>query len=418
MVLSRRPAAGALVCAFAFGFVVGRWPADPVEPARAADVDATYRGLRVFGQVLSYVQQSYVDAIDERELIYDAISGLLSDLDPHTTFMRPAEYQKLREDTAGEFGGLGITVSARGDAVFIDAVVDDGPAAVAGIVAGDELLAVDGVTFAGLPLDAAVKLLRGVPGTRALVSVRRASWSAPRDIPLVRRQVRVGSVDSYALDDGVGYVRIRVFQERTDDEVGAALARLKKELGPSGLKGLVLDLRDNPGGLFDEGVRVADRFIEAGEIVRTEGRDPRNAEIERAVVTGTEENFPVVVLVNGGTASASEILAGALQDHGRAVVVGTRTYGKGSVQTLYGLDDGSGLKITVARYFTPSGRSIHNVGIDPTVVSKSAASTGVGREGVVTDRQVKDAIGALAKWKDLTKASRDLAEKASPRGGG
>jgi carboxyl-terminal processing protease len=405
-----------IALAFALGLGSGlAFAMTTVPEARAADVDDTYRGLRVFGQVLSYVQQSYVDPVLERELIYDAISGMLSDLDPHTTFMRPAEYQKLKEDTAGEFGGLGITVSARGDVVFIDAVVEDGPAATAGIAAGDELIGVDGVSLVGMPLDGAVKLLRGVPGTRALVTVRRASWSSPRDIPLVRRQVRVGSVESHLLDDGVGYLRIRVFQERTDDEVGAALAKLKREAGAKGLLGLIIDVRDNPGGLFDEGVRVADRFLADGEIVRTEGRDPRNADVEQAVVAGTEPAYPMSILVNGGSASASEILAGALKDHGRAVVVGSRTYGKGSVQTLFGLDDGSGLKITVARYFTPSGRSIHNVGIDPDVVTKAPPSTALGREGVVGDRQVRDAVTALGKFKDLT---RDTAQRrGGPTGG-
>jgi carboxyl-terminal processing protease len=402
---------GMLVATFAAGLccglVLAGWPTS----ARADEVDDTYRRLRVFGQVLSYVQQHYVDDIDETDLMYDAIAGMLRDLDPHTVFMRPQEYNKLKEDTAGEFGGLGIEVREGGYlqpeggtvfAVLIEAVTPEGPAARAGIEPGDKILAVDDTPLGRMDLPSAVKLLRGVPGTRVVLRIARQGWSTPRDVPLVRRHVRVKSVDSELLDGAVGYVRIRSFQERTDHEVGQALHQLKRSVkrsGGAGLRGLVLDLRDNPGGLFDEGVRVADRFLAEGEIVRTEGRNPRNAEVERAHPRGTEEDYPLVVLVNGGTASASEILAGALQDQGRAYVVGTTSYGKGSVQTLFGLDDGSGLKLTVARYYTPSGRSINEMSIEPDLLSRR------GRTGdkeaihpLLGDRQVADAMSVIGRW--------------------
>jgi carboxyl-terminal processing protease len=253
-----------------------------------------------------------------------------------------------------------------------------------------------------------VHLLRGVPGTRVVLSIARQGWDKPRDVPLIRRQVRVPSVEHDELAPGVGYVRIRSFQERTDQELAAALADLKKRArarGRPSLDGLVLDLRDNPGGLLDEGVKVADRFIEKGVIVSTEGRNPRSAEKELAHPDGTEDPYPIAALVNQGTASASEIVAGAQQDHGRAVVVGTRSYGKGSVQTLFGLDDGSGLKLTIARYFTPSGRSIQDKGVQPDVavedglpdgaVDLVSALTARGSARLAADRQLKAAFDAV-----------------------
>ncbi|MBM4282140.1 MAG: S41 family peptidase [Deltaproteobacteria bacterium] len=356
----------------------------PAAQAAAGDVDAGYRKLRVFSQVLTYVQQSYVDAVDAEGLIYDAIQGMLAHLDPHTTFLRPAEYEKLREDTAGEFGGLGIEVGVSGEGddavVLVEAVHKDGPGAHAGLRAGDLVVGIDGESTRGTPLPHAVRLMRGVPGTRVVLTILRAAWSKPRDVPLVRRQVRMPSVDGENLEAGsggvVGYVAISSFQERTDQELGAKVTELRRQAREHGatFSGLVLDLRDNPGGLLDEGVKVADRFLAGGVIVSTLGRNTRNNERSLAHADGTEPAYPLVVLVNGNTASASEIVAGALQDHRRAVVVGERSFGKGSVQTLFGLDDGAGLKLTIARYFTPSGRSIQDTGVVPDVVVRAGVA--------------------------------------------
>jgi carboxyl-terminal processing protease len=389
---------------FAAGLVTGLVIAAGAGVVHAGDVDGTYKKLRVFSQVLTYVQQNYVDELDGDELVYDAITGMLSGLDPHTTFMRPAEYEKLREDTAGEFGGLGIEVGAAGDVIQVEVVHADSPGAHAGLKAGDKILAVDGESMHGQPLEASVKLMRGVPGTRVVLTVERKGWDKPRDIPLVRRQVRVPSVDDDDLGNNIAYIRIRAFQERTDAELAHALSDARKharELGKDQPAGVVLDLRDNPGGLLDEGVRVADRFLDDGLIVTTQGRNPRNTEREVARPEGTEPNYPVVLLVNDGTASASEIVAGALQDHKRAVVVGTRTFGKGSVQTLFGLDDGAGLKLTIARYFTPSGRSIQDVGIEPDVAVRPAADLPAGLHGqdrVKQDPQVAAALDVINRW--------------------
>jgi carboxyl-terminal processing protease len=369
-----------------------------------ADVDGTYKKLRMFSQVLTYVQQSYVDEVDADELVYDAVQGMLTGLDPHTAFMRPMEYEKLREDTAGEFGGLGIEVGLRAGVLAIEVVHADSPGAHAGLRPGDVILAVDAESMRNKSLEVSVRLMRGVPGTRVVLTVERAGWDRPRDIPLVRRQVRVPSVDGDDLGAGIAYVRIRAFQERTDAELAQVLADARKRARAQGRAqpvGVVLDLRDNPGGLLDEGVRVADRFLEAGIIVTTKGRNPRNTEKESATAEGTEPDYPLVVLVNEGTASASEIVAGALQDHERAVVVGSRTFGKGSVQTLFGLDDGAGLKLTIARYFTPSGRSIQDVGVIPDL--PVAASEGLpagltGAERTRSDPQMAAAVDVIARW--------------------
>lgn len=384
-----------------------------------ADVEGTYKKLRMFSQVLTYVQQSYVDDVDADELVYDAVQGMLSGLDPHTTFMRPMEYEKLREDTAGEFGGLGIEVGlshqkAGGDLLEVEVVHVESPGAHAGLKAGDKILAVDGESMRDKPLEASVRLMRGVPGTRVVLSVDRKGWDRPRDIPLVRRQVRVPSVDGDDLGAGIAYVRIRAFQERTDQELAAALGEARRRSRGQGRElpaGLVIDLRDNPGGLLDEGVRVADRFLEEGLIVTTQGRNPRNTEKESAKPEGTEPDYPVVLLVNDGTASASEIVAGALQDHKRAVVVGTRTYGKGSVQTLFGLDDGAGLKLTIARYFTPSGRSIQDVGVTPDVAVGPAEGLPPGLKGaerVKLDPQVAAAVDVISRWPSSKNLARGV----------
>lgn len=395
--------------AFVVGVLCGVVVTGLASVARAGDADVAYKKLRIFSQVLTYVQTSYVDDVDPQRLIYDAIGGMLSRLDPHTQFLPADEYEKLREDTAGEFGGLGIDVGAMGEGkeslILIEGVRPDGPGAHAGLKAGDLVVAVDGTSIRGEPLEVGVRLMRGVPGTRVVLTVSRAQWSKARDIPLVRRHVRVGSVEHDVFEAPgvpvIGYVSVSTFQERTDLELGTALAELRREArkrGGTQLSGLILDMRDNPGGLLDEGVKVADRFIARGVIVTTEGRQPRNAEREVAHEDGTEPDYPMVVLVNGYTASASEIVAGALQDHKRAVVVGERSFGKGSVQTLYGLDDGAGLKLTVARYFTPSGRSIQGSGIVPDVVVRASPRIPPGLKGperVAEDAQLAAAIESI-----------------------
>jgi carboxyl-terminal processing protease len=323
--------------------------------------------LDVFARVLSYVESNYVEEVDEKKLVYGAVKGMMRTLDPHSDFMTPEEFADMRADTDGEFGGIGIEINDDAGVIVVIEPIAGAPAARAGVVAGDRIIAIDDVPTRGRPGADTSARLRGKPGTAVKISVERKGWDGPHQLTLTRELIHVQAVDAQLLEPGIGYVKLKQFQERTDEEMLAALTRLKADSGGN-LTGLVLDLRGNPGGLLDQAVRVADLFLAKGVIVTTVGRGGKKLEEEIAHEGGTWDSFPMVVLVNGGSASASEILAGALQDNGRALIVGTQTFGKGSVQSVYELSDGSGLKLTVARYFTPSGRSIQEKGITPDVV--------------------------------------------------
>lgn len=337
-------------------------------PASAADEGRTYRQLELFARVLSYVENNYVEPVDDQKLIYGAIKGMLETLDPHTVFMPPDVFKEMKIDTSGEFGGLGITIALKNDVITVVAPMDDTPAARAGIRAGDQILAIDGESTQGMELTTAIQKLRGPAGKKATLTIMREGFSAPQEIAVIRDHIRIVSVES-ALHGGIGHVRVKNFQERTDTYLRKELDRLRAQNGGKELRGLVLDLRNNPGGLLDQAVAVSDRFL-AGNltIVTTKGRNGRTASDEKSRDRDTEKPYPMVVLVNAGSASASEIVAGALQDHGRAVVMGIPTFGKGSVQTVIELEDGSGLKLTIAKYYTPKGRSIQEKGITPDYV--------------------------------------------------
>ena len=333
-------------------------------PAPPPD-DATYKQLELFARVLSYVQNNYVEKVDERQLVYGAIRGMLETLDPHTVFMPPEVFKEMKIDTSGEFGGLGLDVARRGDALVVVSPLDDTPAARAGIQPGDEILAIDGESTVGMDAARATARMRGPAGQRVTLTLMRAGFQQPQEIVLLRDHVRIVSVQG-ALYGGIGWVRLKNFQERTDASLKRELDRLRTENGGRELSGLVLDLRNNPGGLLDQAVAVSDRFLPGRlTIVTTRGRAGRSLTEEKSRDPGTEPDYPMVVLVNAGSASASEVVAGALQDHGRATLLGTQTFGKGSVQTVIELEDGSGLKLTIARYYTPKGRSIQERGIEP-----------------------------------------------------
>jgi carboxyl-terminal processing protease len=345
--------------------------------ARAGDGDR-YRTLDTFAQALSHVATSYVDPVEERKLLYDATRGLLSGLDPHSAFFPPNRYQRLRQDTEGAFGGVGLTlgpgVTDERDPKsqpwpFVDDVVPGSPADKAGIRIDDRIVAVDGqaTTEGGKETREAGQWelrLRGPSGTRVSITIRRDGQAGSRTVSLVREQVTMPSVEHLAVAPDVGYLAIRRFQEATTDDVIAGLARLRSK-GALGV--LILDLRGNPGGLLDQAVHVADLFLDSGTIATIRGRRG-SIEEQVAHAPGTWTGFPIVCLVDQQSASAAEILAGALQDHRRAVMVGLPTYGKGSVQTFFDLEDGSGLKLTTARYYTPSGRSLEGKGITPDIV--------------------------------------------------
>ena len=345
-----------------------------VRVAQAArDPAGPYKKLDVFSHVLSLIENNYVEPADETKLLYGAIEGMVRTLDPHSSFMDPRSYAALKQETDGEYGGVGLELGMRGEEVVVVTPLDDTPASRAGFAPGDKLLEIDGQPLHGWRESDAVRALMGPPGTKVTVKALRPSWAEPRSFPLIRDVIRVVSVEERLFEKKYAYVKIKNFQDRTDAYLKKALDSLRARSGGQ-MAGLVLDLRHNPGGLLDQAVKVADRFMTDGVIVTTKGRGGKHIEVERAHAKEGEPRYPMVLLVDGGTASASEIVAGALQDSGRAVVMGTQTFGKGSVQTVIELEDGSGLKLTIARYYTPSGRSIQERGITPDVWVKASAS--------------------------------------------
>ena len=333
--------------------------------SKGTDSGATYEQLRLFTEVLSIVQNQYVDEVPPRELIYSAIKGTLRGLDPHSSFLDPDSYREMQVETSGSFGGLGIEITLKDDILTVVAPIEGTPAYRAGLATGDRIVRIDGLATKDMQLSDAVKRMRGKPGSKVTISVVREGWTEPRDFDIVREQIRVQSVRSHDLGNGIAYIRLRQFQEQTPADLDGVLDKFNK----SGMKALVLDLRNNPGGLLTAAVEVSEKFVDDGKlVVYTEGR-VRNQNMRfSAHAKKCYSKLPVVVLVNQGSASASEIVAGALQDWGRAMVVGTQTFGKGSVQTIIPLSDGSGLRLTTAKYFTPKGRSIHGKGITPDIV--------------------------------------------------
>jgi len=333
--------------------------------SKGADGSATYEQLKLFTEVLSIVQSQYVDEVPPKELIYSAIKGTLRGLDPHSSFLDPDSYREMQVETTGSFGGLGIEITLRDDILTVVSPIDGTPAYRAGLQTGDRIVKIDGLSTKDMQLQDAVKRMRGRPGTKVTITVVREGWTEPKDVEIVREQIRVHSVRTADLGGGVAYVKLRQFQEQTPGDLAAALDKASK----AGMKALLLDLRGNPGGLLTAAVEVTEEFVEDGKlVVYTEGR-VRNQNMRfSANAKKSYPRLPMVVLVNQGSASASEIVAGALQDWGRAIVVGTQTFGKGSVQTIIPLSDGSGLRLTTAKYFTPKGRSIHGKGITPDII--------------------------------------------------
>src|SRR6202162_4351062 len=326
---------------------------------------ATYEQLRLFTEVLSIVQNQYVDEVAPKELIYSAIKGTLRGLDPHSSFLDPESYRERQVETSGSFGGLGIEITLRDDILTVVSPIDGTPAHRAGIQAGDRIVKIDGLATKDMQLSDAVKKTRGKPATKVTISIVREGLSEPKDFEIQREQIRVHSVRTQDLGGGIGYIKLRQFQEQTAHDLDQVLEKFAKD----GVKAVVLDLRNTPGGLLTSAAEVTEKFVEDGKlVVYTEGRGRNQNMRFSAHAKKAYNTIPMVVLVNQGSASASEIVAGALQDYGRAIVVGTQTFGKGSVQTIIPLSDGSGLRLTTAKYFTPKGRSIHGKGITPDIV--------------------------------------------------
>ncbi|MEO1328127.1 MAG: S41 family peptidase [Pseudomonadota bacterium] len=335
--------------------------------AQAQVGGGAYQDLELFGDIFERVRSAYVEEVEEDKLVESAINGMLASLDPHSSYLPPKGYDEMRAQTQGEFGGLGIEVTMENGYVKVVAPIDDTPAARAGMQANDLITQLDGENVNGLTLSEAVDRMRGKIGTKITLTVVREGRDEPFEVEIIRDNIKINPVRGRAEDD-VAYLRITTFNQQTHSALVETLAEVREEIGEEKLKGYIIDLRNNPGGLLTQAIAVADDFLDKGEIVSTRGRNPRDAErynAEEGDVTGGK---PIVVLVNGGSASASEIVAGALQDHRRGIIVGTKSFGKGSVQTIMPLANRGAIRLTTSRYYTPSGRSIQARGIEPDIV--------------------------------------------------
>ncbi|MFQ5586933.1 MAG: S41 family peptidase, partial [Thermodesulfobacteriota bacterium] len=350
--------------------------------------------------------KNYAEEVESKELVYSAVKGMLQGLDPHSTFMTPDDYKEMQVGTRGRFGGIGIEIGIRDGVLTVIAPIEDTPAYKAGIKAGDKIVKIEDKFTKDMTLLDAVKLMRGRKGTDVTISIMREGFDVPKPFTLTRDIIKIKSVKSRVLEEGFGYLRIAQFQEKTANEVKKALKELGSREGK--LKGLVLDLRNDPGGLLNQAVEVADKFLSSGLIVYTKGRVAGQDMKFEARAEDTHPDYPIIVLVNGGSASASEIVAGALQDQKRAIILGTQTFGKGSVQTIIPLSDGSAIKLTTSKYYTPSGRSIQAKGIEPDIV--------VGKT-IKSHIKEKDLAGHLeGEDKGKGKSEKKVRVEEKPRG--
>jgi carboxyl-terminal processing protease len=356
-----------ILLVFGLGISIGL-SRSPKVSALSTDV---YEDLKVFTDVLGLLQKEYVEETNSKDLVYGAVKGMVETLDPHSAFMPPNVYKEMQEETKGRFEGLGIEITLKEGILTVVSPIEDTPAFRAGIQAGDQILKIDGESTKNLTLMDSVKRLRGPRGTKVTITIMREGLSKPREFTVTRDVIPIRSVRYELMEKQYGYIRLSQFQEKTEGEFDKAIKALESE-SKGAIKGLILDLRNNPGGLLDQAVKVSDRFIESGLIVSMEGRREDQKMKFYAHPQGTIARYPLIVLVNGGSASASEIVAGAIQDHGRGILVGTQSFGKGSVQTIFPMKDGSGLRLTTARYFTPNGRSIQAKGIIPDIIVKPA----------------------------------------------
>ena len=350
------------------GVVATTQIAGPLVAQEAGKQSSVYEQLDLFGDIFERIRAQYVEEVDEKELIEAAINGMLTSLDPHSSYLSPDAAADMRVQTRGEFGGLGIEVTQEEGFVKVVSPIDGTPAAEAGIEAGDFITHVDGESVLGLSLDEAVDKMRGPVGSEIIITIVREGEAEPFDVSLVRDTIKLQAVRSRVEGDAV-VLRVTTFNDQTFANLEEGLKKSVEELGGMDqISGIVLDLRNNPGGLLTQAIRVSDAFLEKGEIVSTRGRDPADGDRYNATPGDLADGKPIVVLINGGSASASEIVAGALQDHRRAIVVGTKSFGKGSVQTVMPLRGDGAMRLTTARYYTPSGRSIQNLGVSPDIV--------------------------------------------------
>lgn len=374
--------------------VAGTLTTSVIADRSGVSVDLPLEQLRTFSEVFNRVKSDYVAETTSGELIEDAIRGMLSGLDPHSSYLKPDEFEEVQSGTRGEFGGLGIEVGREDGFVKVIAPIDDTPAERAGLQPGDLIIRVDGQSTKGMELNEAVRLMRGEPGTEIELTIMRDEDDGPFTVTLERAVIQVTSVRARMLDDDYGYVRISQFQSRTGPQLLDAIEELQSE-GNGRMRGLVLDLRNNPGGVLQAAVAVSDAFLHEGRIVYTEGRRDRARMEFDATPNDVLGGAPIVVLINSGSASASEIVAGALQDHRRAVLMGNNTFGKGSVQSILPLSGGSAVKLTTAKYFTPSGRVIEEGGIDPDVRLDRETRPRRGDDDDERDHAIDEALNLL-----------------------
>lgn len=356
------------VLALATGMTFGL--ASPSLAQSSTSSAETYRLLNLFGDVFEQVKAKYVEEVDDKQLIEAAINGMLTSLDPHSSYLNMDNFEEMQVDTRGEFGGLGIEVTMEDGFVKVISPIYDTPAEKAGLQPGDFITHIDGTAIRGMNLNDAVEMMRGKVNTDIVLTIIRKGEQAPFDVTLTRAVIKIQSVRAEAKED-IGYIRITKFNEQTFSGLQRAIGDMRDQIGPE-IKGLVIDLRNNPGGLLDQAISVSDAFLDKGEIVSTRPRDTQNTERYNARSGDLAEGLPVVVLINDGSASASEIVAGALQDHRRAIIMGTRSFGKGSVQTILPMPGNVALRLTTARYYTPSGKSIQEVGIVPDIIVPQA----------------------------------------------
>ncbi len=364
---------------------------EPKKGKATTDPQETYKQLNLFGDVFERVRAQYVDQISDEQLIEYAVNGMLSSLDPHSSYLNEKDFDDMRVQTKGEFGGLGIEVTMEEGLVKVVSPIDDTPASKAGIKAGDYITHLDNKPILGMTLAEAVEKMRGKVGSPIEITVRREGVNEPLKYKMNRDVIKIKAVKSRLENDDIGYIRITTFNQNTFDSLKAAIEKAKKD-SKGKLAGYVIDLRNNPGGLLDQAIAVSDAFLDKGEIVSTRGRDDKDIKRDNATAGDLTEGLPLVVLINGGSASAAEIVAGALQDHKRAIVMGTRSFGKGSVQTVVPLPGHGAMRLTTARYFTPSGRSIQAKGIAPDIIVEAAKIEKIGEESF----HEEDLKGALA----------------------
>lgn len=358
--------------------------------ATETDYDETYRLLNLFGDVFERVRSQYVEPVSDKDLVESAVQGMLTSLDPHSSYLDAQSFEDMQVSTRGSFGGLGIEVTMENGFVKVVSPIDDTPAFRAGVEAGDYITHIDDESVLGLTLGQAVDKMRGKVGTKIKIDVRREGVNEAIQLTIVRDIIRIESV-RHRVEGNAGYIRVTTFNQNTEDGVKKAIKDIQAKLGNK-LRGYVLDLRNNPGGLLDQAILVSDLFLEKGEIVSTRGRDENDVQRDNATPGDIAEGLPIVVIINGGSASASEIVAGALQDHKRAIVLGTKSFGKGSVQTVIPLPGNGAMRLTTARYYTPSGRSIQVTGIEPDIIVEQAKIESLAQAQGVSEGDLRGAL--------------------------